>query len=50
MSVQGSVLAALEAPGPCPTLRPTFLWWAAGQRGEGEVHDVTADDGCLEET
>lgn len=36
-------------PGLRPMPRPTFLWRTAGQRGEGEVHDVTADDGGLEE-
>lgn len=38
---------------PCPSLCLkrccTFLWWAAGQCREGEVHDVTADNGRLEE-
>lgn len=28
----------------------TFLWRAAGQRRESEVHDVTADDGGLKES
>lgn len=28
----------------------TFLWRTAGQGREGEVHDVTAYDGRLEET
>ena len=31
----------------CSRGRGTFLWRAAGERGEGEVHDVAADDGSL---
>lgn len=28
----------------------TFLRWTAGQGGEGQVHDVAADDGGLQQS